>query len=101
MLRSGTIGAVGLAGSIDDSRGCREPQLLVGQGSTAYFIEGLGDHVRELGTEALGIMFPNVLWPEGSAEMTMNQAQAHRGPAPRLALSAERCATCIAEVQRG
>lgn len=49
--------------------------LLVRQGSTAYFIEGLGDDVRALDTEALGIMFLESLGQTSTADQVLVYTQ--------------------------
>jgi hypothetical protein len=49
--------------------------LLVRQGSTAYFIEGVGDDVRALDTEALGIMFLQSLGQTSTADQVLAYAQ--------------------------
>jgi hypothetical protein len=49
--------------------------LLVRQGSTAYFIEGVGDSVRALDTEALGIMFLQSLGQTSTAEQVLAYTQ--------------------------
>jgi hypothetical protein len=49
--------------------------LLVRQGSSAYFIEGLGDGVRALDTEALGIMFLQSLDQTSTAQQVLAYTQ--------------------------
>jgi phage tail tape-measure protein len=58
--------------------------LLVRQGSTAYFIEGLGDDVRALDTEALGIMFLQSLGQTSTADQVLAVAGRPDRDLPRL-----------------
>ena len=64
--------------------------LLVRQGSTAYFIEGVNDGVRAVDTEALGIMFLQSLGQKSLAEEVLSYTQSALAVSGRsIALSSD------------
>ena len=52
-----------------------DSNLLVHSGSSAYFIEGLGDNVQALDTDALGVMYLESRGQSSLAEQVMSYAQ--------------------------
>ncbi|MBV9604902.1 MAG: hypothetical protein JO027_07340 [Solirubrobacterales bacterium] len=52
-----------------------ESNLLVHSGSTAYFIEGLGDSVQSLDADALGVMYLESRGETSTAQQVMSYAQ--------------------------